>query len=263
MTRNANVRPAAFTLIELLVVVAIISILAAMLLPVLRQAKESARRTKCASNLKQIGVCLYLYSEDNNGWFPSVGNQTVPSKDIPFVTFRDGQTGLIEPWRYPQFPNTNHMRNAYYSFYWCPSAKKWPPTVPYPPFGWTTYLYLGGAGSPNMTNTYYGWTWSRFIDGVNMPGNTFRPTPRLQLCRSPAETPLLMDSAVYGRGPGSLWVSVGAFQLSAVNHFDVNKAEAAGENILYVDGHVQWISYPYRRRPHYATNMSGDGYIRW
>lgn len=59
-----------FTLIELLVVVAIIAVLAAVLFPVLTAAKESARTSRCASNLRQIGSAVLLYLDGNNGKFP-------------------------------------------------------------------------------------------------------------------------------------------------------------------------------------------------
>lgn len=63
----------AFTLIELLVVVAIIALLIAILLPSLAKAREQAKRSVCASNLKQIYTAMYEYSGDNKGTFPRVG----------------------------------------------------------------------------------------------------------------------------------------------------------------------------------------------
>jgi prepilin-type N-terminal cleavage/methylation domain-containing protein/prepilin-type processing-associated H-X9-DG protein len=59
-----------FTLIELLIVIAIIAILAAMLMPALKKARESSQTARCGSNLRQIGYGIFQYANDFNDWLP-------------------------------------------------------------------------------------------------------------------------------------------------------------------------------------------------
>ncbi len=64
-----------FTLLELLVVIAIIAILAAMLLPALSRTKQKTQRTQCVSNLRQIGLAVELYKQNNEGRYPTESGQ--------------------------------------------------------------------------------------------------------------------------------------------------------------------------------------------
>ncbi len=64
----------AFTLIELLVVIAIIGTLAALLMPALGRARESGRATACLSNLRQVGLALQMYVQDNHNRLPAMSD---------------------------------------------------------------------------------------------------------------------------------------------------------------------------------------------
>ena len=74
LRRRGQSRRRGFTLIELLVVIAVIAILAAILLPVLSQAKKRAWTIQCVSNLRQIGTGMKLFADDNNQLFPESGS---------------------------------------------------------------------------------------------------------------------------------------------------------------------------------------------
>ena len=112
----------AFTLIELLVVIAVIAILAALLFPVFSKARESARKTGCLSNLKQMGLAVTLYLQDYDETYPMnrfaddmhpAGACTAPSSS---VQPEDDLQGSTLNWKRAVLPYVKSL-----PVYQCPS----------------------------------------------------------------------------------------------------------------------------------------------
>jgi prepilin-type N-terminal cleavage/methylation domain-containing protein len=113
----------AFTLVELLVVIAIIGILVALLLPAIQAAREAARRSQCANNLRQIGISVQNYHDSRKELPPMRiidGDRTWLALIMPYME-EAVAADLWDPQRGCFYDQTLEARTAIVSSYYCPS----------------------------------------------------------------------------------------------------------------------------------------------
>lgn len=217
-------RGRAFTLIELLVVIAIIAILAAMLLPALASAKQRAWTTTCSSNLRQIGIAMRMFADDNNEQYPESGG------DIYWGAV-DGATHLPS-WMEQAFPNLGNT-----NVYNCPGNIQLPVNMrgPFNYFnGDRAAFVLANADAPvKSTRILYPSAYVLSGDTCGIPNQTGGEGA------GGSFDPLDADKDDYSQN----CVGGGANGLP----FELWQVHSRGQNILFADGHVKW----YKR---YDTN---------
>ena len=106
-----------FTLIELLVVICIISILAGMLLPALKNAKGTAQQIKCVNNLKQIFIAAFNYTIDNKDYFPTANARPFAKFDEYLTPASKIDSLVSDVWNCPERPlKLNDAVNSSYTY---------------------------------------------------------------------------------------------------------------------------------------------------
>lgn len=95
-TQTPPPRRHGFTLIELLTVIAIIGILAAILIPVVGKVRDQARGAACSTNLRGIGMAMFMYAEDNHDSLPPYNDPSRPAQGLWWLQGLMGQTELAD-----------------------------------------------------------------------------------------------------------------------------------------------------------------------
>ena len=195
-----------FTLIELLVVIAIIAILASMLFPAFSTARESARKTVCISNLKQIGLGIMQYTQDYDEMYPS---------GYPF--FISGQPGQT-PDQYLSIVVNPYIKSQ--QVWACPSWK-----------GKYSGAYLGAGNYSFVTEP------ANNIIGV--PGT---PTP----LRTASSLAGVSEATLYpmlfcGIAPQQLTPSAMNAHAGIPDTSWDGGSVLGGDSILYADGHAKYL----------------------
>ena len=124
----------AFTLVELLVVIGIILILASLLFPAFSKIQDNANATKCASNLRQIGIAMFSFAGDNGGLFPCSGN-TISYTGTDGTTKQGPWTKQLEKYLGTSYLVNNPTKTSVFT---CPTTSILYPNMKY-------FSYFNGA----------------------------------------------------------------------------------------------------------------------
>ncbi len=220
-------------MIELLVVIAIISILAAILFPAFAGAREKARQTSCASNLKQIGLACAFYAQDyDETVVPVVIGTSVPGGYNGWWGYYDAG-GNFDPARALLYPYTKAQ-----AIQSCPSF-----TLTTTKKGSTGYAYNADLLSPYATPAKTGCTNSKFGNCIDSTGNYYVQAITLAKIDAPTQTVQMADSELLSSGkPGP-----NTYMESPCDNYPTFHGRHSGfGNVLWVDGHVKALKPVYR-----------------